>query len=94
MLDKLQSKWGVGPIRLILILCTFAIGGSLAGYLAKAIMNLIHVGPNWIYFILYILIVTLIWPLSVISVSVFFGQFKFFSAYLKKMGTRIGLVRS
>jgi len=90
----LRNKWGVSPIGLFLILCTFAIGGSLAGFLAKKVMNVLDLGQDWIYGIVYILVVTLLWPLSVISVSLPFGQFKFFSNYLKKMGRKFGLISS
>lgn len=93
MLDKLQSKWGVSPLGLFLVICTFAIGGSLAGFLAKKVMNLLSVEQDWLYGICYLIAVTLLWPLSVITVSVFFGQFKFFSAYLRKLGRKFGLIR-
>ena len=93
MLDKLRTKWGVAPLGLILILCTFAIGGSLAGFLAKKVMNILSVDQDWLYGISYIILVTLLWPLSVITVSVLFGQFRFFSNYLKKMGRKLGLLR-
>ncbi len=70
-----------------------AIGGSLAGFLAKKVMNFLSIDQDWLYGISYIVLVTLLWPLSVITVSVFFGQFKFFSNYLKKMGRKLGLLR-
>ncbi|NND94347.1 MAG: hypothetical protein HKN45_05735 [Flavobacteriales bacterium] len=91
MFEKLKKKWGVTPMGLFLVLCTFAIGGSLAGYLAKKVMNVLVIEQDWLYGISYIIIVTLLWPLSVITVSIPFGQFKFFLNYLKKMGSRFGL---
>lgn len=91
MLDKLKSRWGVNGLGLVLILCTFAIGGSLSGYLARSIMTWMEISKTWYYLPLYILIVTLLWPLCVISVSVITGQFSFFSKYLHKMGVRMGL---
>jgi formyltetrahydrofolate-dependent phosphoribosylglycinamide formyltransferase len=35
--------------------------------------------------------VTLIWPFAVLLVSIPFGQFRFFTAYLTKMGRRMGI---
>jgi hypothetical protein len=35
MFEKLRQKWKVNVLQLVLILCTFAIGGSLTGYAAK-----------------------------------------------------------
>ena len=94
MFKRLKDKWGVTPLGLVLILCTFAIGGSLSGFLAKKVMNLLSIEQDLVYGMLYIVVVTLLWPLCVITVSIPFGQFKFFKGYLKKMGTKLGLVRS
>ena len=92
MLNKLKEKWGVGPLQLVLILCTFAIGGSLSGYLAKLVMGT-NDGFGMLWLMLYIVVVTLLWPFCVLGVSIFFGQFPFFKKYLAKMGRRIGLIK-
>lgn len=94
MFEKLQQKWKVNGPQLALILCTFAIGGSLTGYLARKLMPLLGIGPNWLWIFIYIILVTLIWPLAVLLISIPFGQFSFFTRYLKKIGRRMGLVRS
>ncbi len=94
MLNKLKARWGVSGLGLVLILCTFALGGSLSGFLAKKVMTLMSIEGGWIYIPLYIVIVSLLWPISVISVSVLFGQFGFFSRYLQKMGTKMGFIKS
>ena len=92
-LKKLQEKWGVSLLQFILILCTFAIGGSLSGYGAKKVMGIIGLEKSVLWWCLYIMVVTLLWPLCVITVSIFFGQFPFFKSYLKKMGTRLGILK-
>lgn len=89
MLKKLREKWGVGPLQVVLILCTFAIGGSLSGYLARNVMNLLPIDNSALYGVLYILVVTILWPMCVILVSVFFGQYAFFKGYLSRMASRI-----
>ena len=35
MFEKLRQKWKVNVLQLVLILCTFAIGGSLTGFAGK-----------------------------------------------------------
>ena len=89
MFKKLQEKWKVSPGRMGLILVTFAVGGSLCGWLGKKFMNLLNLenGPLWI--LLYILVVTLLWPFCVLAVSLVTGQFRFFRAYISKMLTRM-----
>lgn len=93
MFDRLQKKWKVNGLQLILILCTFAIGGSLTGYAGRKLMNLLPIDQNWLWIIVYILLVTMLWPLSVLLVSIPFGQYRFFTKYLKKIGRRMRLVR-
>ena len=93
MFEKLQKKWKVGGWQLLLILCTFAIGGSATGYVGKKIMNVIPVDKGILWTLLYIIIVTLIWPLAVLLVSIPFGQFRFFVRYLQKMGQRMRIYK-
>jgi formyltetrahydrofolate-dependent phosphoribosylglycinamide formyltransferase len=94
MFKRLQQKWKVGPVQIILILICFAIGGSLTGYLAKKIMNLLAIDQDWLWAVIYIILVSLIWPLAVIITSMFFGQFTFFSGYVRRLGERLGIVKS
>jgi hypothetical protein len=86
MFNRLQQKWKVNGLQLALILCTFAIGGSLTGYVGRKLMNLLDISAQWLWIIVYILLVTLLWPMAVLLVSILFGQFKFFTGYLKKWG--------
>src|SRR5215510_6186617 len=94
MFEKLRQKWKVNVLQLILILCTFAIGGSLTGYVAKKIMNLLSINADWLWVIIYLLLITIIWPIMVLIISIPFGQFRFFSNYTKKLGQKLGLVKS
>jgi len=92
MFDKLQEKWGVGPMQLVLILCTFAIGGSLSGFGAKKVMSVLALEKNALWWVIYIVVVTFLWPLCVLFVSIFFGQLKFFKFYLRKLGKKVGII--
>ncbi|WP_338143010.1 phosphoribosylglycinamide formyltransferase [Pseudoflavitalea rhizosphaerae] len=89
MFERLQQKWKVNGWRLLLILVTFAVGGSLCGYLGRLILNQLHISQSVIRIILYIVLVTILWPFCVILISIPTGQFFFFRSYLKKMGQRI-----
>jgi hypothetical protein len=94
MFDKLKQKWKVSAFQLALILCVFAIGGSLTGWVSKKIMNLLSIEADWLWAIIYILLVTIIWPLMVLLVSVPFGQFRFFINYTRKLGQKMGIIKS
>ena len=43
MFQRLQQKWKVNGLQVLLILCTFAIGGSLTGFAGKKLMNLLSI---------------------------------------------------
>ena len=94
MFEKLRQKWKVGVFQLVLILFTFAIGGSLTGFAAKKIMNWLNIEADWLWAIIYILLITIIWPIMVLIISIPFGQFRFFSNYTRKLGQKLGLIRS
>jgi len=93
MFQRLQQKWKVNGLQVLLILCTFAVGGSLTGYAGKKLMNLLFVEQRWLWVVIYILIITIIWPVAVLVVSLFFGQHRFFLKYIRKIGSRIGIVK-
>lgn len=89
MFKKLKQKWKVGPLQLVLILCTFAIGGSLSGYGATWCLSLLSIDNRVAYTIIYIIVVTALWPLMVLLVGLVLGQFSFFSHYLKQLFKKI-----
>jgi formyltetrahydrofolate-dependent phosphoribosylglycinamide formyltransferase len=94
MFERLQKKWKVGGPQLVLIITTFAVGGSATGYAGKKIMNALAIQQDWLWTVVYIFLVTMIWPLAVLVISIPLGQFPFFINYIRKIGRRIGLVGS
>lgn len=90
MFEKLQSKWKVNGWSLALILTTFALGGSACGFIGKKIMNFTGLDKGFIWFIVYIIILTIIWPLCVLIISIPLGQFRFFKKYIAKIFSRFG----
>ena len=89
MLQKLKNRWKVNTLNLILIICTFAIGGSLCGRAGASLLELGGFEKNLFYWLIYILLVTLLWPLFVITISIPLGQFSFFKNYLFHIWQRI-----
>jgi hypothetical protein len=89
-LTRLKEKWQTkNIIQVILILCTFTIGGSICGYLGRKLLNFTGLESGVLWVVLYVLLVALLWPACVLLVSIFFGQFKFFRKYVKKIGYRM-----
>ena len=89
MFQKLKQRWNVNTPDLVLIICTFALGGSLCGYLGRQFLLFTGIEKGVIWVILYIIILTLLWPLCVLLISLVFGQFSFFKKYIIKVWGRI-----
>jgi hypothetical protein len=89
MFKKLQQKWKVNSLGLVLILCTFALGGSLCGYVGRKLLGLLALEKGTAaWYFLYVVCMTLLWPLAVLLVSIPLGQFNFFKAYISKIFNR------
>ena len=88
-IQRLQEKWKVGPGQFWLVILTFALGGSLSGRLCSFLLKLVFLEKNWAFWLIYPLFLTILWPFSVIFVSFFTGQFRFFKGYLGRVGSRL-----
>ena len=85
MFDKLKQRWKVNGLNLVLIIATFALGGSLCGYAGRRVLMLTGLEKGALWIILYVVLITLLWPLCVLLISFPLGQFAFFKRYLKKV---------
>lgn len=88
MFEKLQRKWKVNGLDLLLILTTFALGGSICGYVSRRIIGFIGVENEIASIVIYIIILTITWPPCVILTSIPLGQYKFFKKYIFKIFNR------
>ena len=89
MFQRLQNKWKVKGWQVLIILIIFALGGSLTGFAGRKLMNLFEIEMVGLYIIIYVLLITIIWPFAVILVSIPFGQFSFFKKYVLRIGNRL-----
>jgi formyltetrahydrofolate-dependent phosphoribosylglycinamide formyltransferase len=85
MFEKLKQHWKVNGLNLILIITTFALGGSLCGYAGRKLLALTNLDKGILWVLLYIILVTLLWPVAVLLVSIPLGQFTFFKKYISKV---------
>lgn len=89
MFEKLKSRWNVTGVDLFLILLTFAIGGSLCGWLGRKVLSITPLQQGLLWWILYVIIICILWPICVLLLSLFTGQYAFFKKYLIKMKSRM-----
>src|SRR3982074_1822374 len=85
MFEKLKQKWKVRGLQFLLIIASFALGGSLTGWLAKKAMSVIGINQPWLFPPLYLLFVIVLWPTCVLLISIPLGQFRFFWNYEKRI---------
>lgn len=89
MLKKLQERWKVNLLNLVLILITFATGGSLCGWAGRKLLLLTNLDKGAVWVVLYIVLVTLLWPFCVLLISIPLGQFGFFRKYIAKIMAKL-----
>jgi len=82
MFKYLQTKWKVSGLRLLLIIITFAVGGSLCGYGSKKLIGLTNIDKGFLWILVYVATVSILWPIAVLLTSIPLGQFFFFKRYL------------
>ena len=85
MFEKLKQRWKVNGLNLVLIIATFALGGSFCGYAGRKILMMTGLGKGALWIVLYALLITLLWPVCVLLISFPLGQFSFFKRYLVKV---------
>ena len=88
MFNRLKSKWKVNGGQLFLILCTFAVTGTLTAWISRSITTWIGFNTEtfWLWKLLVRLAVLIFgYQVIILVVSVLFGQFPFFWNYEKKI---------
>jgi formyltetrahydrofolate-dependent phosphoribosylglycinamide formyltransferase len=89
MLHRLKKKWNVSWARFTLIFITFALGGSACARLGNWLLEFILTERTVLYWIIYIPLVSLLWPICVLVISIPLGQFNFFKNYLSRIGRKL-----
>jgi TctA family transporter len=94
MLEKLKRHWKVSGTQLLLILCVFAITGTLTAYISKQITSWLEVEKySALFWALKIGVLIFGYQVIILLVSIPFGQFPFFWNYEKKILRRMGLIK-
>ena len=97
-MEKLKQRWGLtSNFQVLLIIIVFSINGSFAAWIAKPATNFIGLSAEttspWLFWPVRIFLVFFIYQATLPLVGFFFGQFKFFWNFEKKMLKRIGFKR-
>ena len=97
MFEKLKLKWKVeSNLQLILILCTFAVTGTLTAYISGEITAWVGFTDQtfWLWKLLLRMSILIFgYQVIILMVSFFFGQFRFFWNYEKKILAMMGFIK-
>jgi len=96
MLNKLQQKWNVSTLQLLLILCTFAVTGTSTAVISRYITGWVGFTDStfWVWkALLRVFMLIFGYQVILLIVSFFFGQFPFFWNYEKKILRRMGVMK-
>lgn len=95
MFKKLQQKWKVNGTDLALILCTFAVTGTLTAWISRQITGWLQVDKySFGWWALKIGVLLLGYQILILIIGFCFGQFRFFWNYEKKILRRLGFFKS
>lgn len=94
MFEKIKQRWKVGTFQFILIICVFAITGSLTAYISRYVTNWVGLSAEsalWKRALLRGSVLLFGYQVLILLVSIPFGQFSFFWSYEKKILLRMGI---
>ncbi|MEO6135961.1 MAG: DUF6787 family protein, partial [Ginsengibacter sp.] len=94
MLKKLKQHWAVSTNELILILCTFAVTGTLTAWLSKKVTEWLSIDPyGFAWWAAKIIVLIFGYQVIILIVGFCFGMFSFFWRYEKKILSRFGVIK-
>ncbi len=90
-MERLGTRWGVGPGRVLLILLVFACTGFTVMFLKKPIVAFFAgEGEQPVLFtVLYYILILPVYNVILLVYGALFGQFKFFWEFEKRMLARM-----
>lgn len=95
MIRNLKQRWNIqSNLRVVLILAVFALTGTAALWVRKAVWPLLGLNADtaiWIKVMMYVLIIFPAYQILLLVIALLLGQFRFFWAFEQKMLRRIGI---
>jgi hypothetical protein len=90
-LERLGTRWGVGPGRVLLILLVFACTGTTVLFLKRPVVAYFAGDGEQpaLFTVLYYILILPVYNLFLLLYGALFGQFAFFWAFEKRLFTRL-----
>lgn len=95
-MENLKKRWNItSNYQLILIFIVFAITGSSSVFVGDFLMTFLNISKDNLHFIVFyilkIIIVTIVYQILLLMYGFLFGQIQFFWNFEKKMLRTLGL---
>lgn len=95
-MDKLKKRWGISSnFQIIKIFIVFGITGSTAAWISDPICDTFGITTEnlnvFLYWILRIILITVVYKFILVFVAFIFGEFAFFWNFIKKFLARLGV---
>ena len=96
MLDKLKHRWGINSnLQVLKIFIVFGITGSTAAWISDPICDFFGISIENLntvfYWVVRIVLITIVYKFILIFVAFLFGEFNFFWNFIKKFLSRLGI---
>ena len=88
IVERMKTRWGVGPGGVIAILAAFSLAGLTTVRLKGPVMGLFfaETTSGWLQWAVYLVIMLPIYQLLLLGYGTLLGQFDFFWSKLKILG--------
>lgn len=92
VLDKLRTRWGVGPWSVAAILLAFSLAGLTVVRLREPVLGFLLPAdaPTWMRWTVYLVILVPMYQLLLLTYGSLLGQFDFFWSRLRAIGRLLG----
>ena len=88
LVERMKSRWGVGPGGVIAILAAFSLAGLTTLRLKGPVIGLMfsETTPGWLQWTVYLIVMLPIYQVLLLGYGTLLGQFDFFWSKMKAIG--------
>ena len=88
IVERMKSRWGVGPGGVVAILAAFSLAGLTTVRLKGPVMGLMftEATPGWLQWVVYLVVMLPIYQILLLGYGTLLGQFDFFWSKMKAVG--------
>lgn len=88
IVERMKSRWGVGPGGVIAILAAFSLAGLTTVRLKGPVTELMFSDamPGWLQWAIYLVVILPVYQVLLLGYGALLGQFDFFWSRMKAVG--------